>query len=215
MGDEKDEDYVLSRSVSDFGAESQGCSIISLTDLAILTSLSAASERKSSFQNSNLAKIKFGSTDDLYALAAHSFAGTRTAKLITQYKDWDHHIKPDDKKESRSNSTDNLLEEGIPHPQNDDISKYYVSYNLDKAKAAKPKAPKSVSRRIITEGPLDEIKRGVKNGVERGNRGVQPTDFENGEEDSKDFETERDSPIKKLKGIPLMLEHIFHVEERG
>ena len=89
-----------------------------------------------------LGKLKFGSSDDLMALAAQSFAGTRTAKIITQFKEWDstHSVE---KVMSKNNSSDNLLVK----PSNS-LSKYYENYNADKAKAS--------SRRTVIEPPTDE-----------------------------------------------------------
>ena len=91
-------------------------------------------------EKSTLGKQKFGSSDDLMALAAQSFAGTRTAKIINQFKEWDstHSV---DTAISKTNSSDNLLET-VPGRS---LSKYYDDYNADKAKA---------SRKTVMEDPV-------------------------------------------------------------
>ena len=131
-----------------------------------------------------LGKLKFGSSDDLMALAAQSFAGTRTAKIITQFKEWDstHSVE---KVMSKNNSSDNLLEK----PSNS-LSKYYENYNADKAKAS--------SRRTVIEPPTDELQPPSKEDIER----------QMSYEDEIQIE-------KKLHGVALVLENIFHIEERG
>ena len=124
----------------------------------------------------SLGRVKFGSADDLLALAAQSFAGTRTAKIIHQFKEWDstHSV---DRSISKTNSTDNLLE-SRPSAT---LQKYYDNYANDKAKVGR--------RSVIEESPVDiEIEAGG-----------------DGDDDSS----------KKLKGFPLLLENIFHIEERG
>ena len=80
----------------------------------------------------NSGRLKFGSSDDLMALAAQSFAGTRTAKIINQFKEWDstHSVET---AISKTNSSDNLLET-VPGRS---LSKYYDDYNADKAKASR------------------------------------------------------------------------------
>lgn len=124
----------------------------------------------------SLGKVKFGSTEDLMALAAQSFAGTRTAKIIHQFKEWDstHSVE---RSISKTNSTDNLLE---TRPSAT-LQKYYDNYANDKGKSGR--------RSVIEESPIDiEIDAG------------------SGSDDGK---------IKKLQGFPLLLESIFHIEERG
>ena len=91
-------------------------------------------------ERSTLGKLKFGSSDDLMALAAQSFAGTRTAKIINQFKEWDS-THSAETAISKTNSSDNLLETVPGHS----LSKYYDDYNADKAKA---------SRRTVIEDPL-------------------------------------------------------------
>ena len=137
----------------------------------IVTSETAPAQEKMS-----LGKVKFGSTEDLLALAAQSFAGTRTAKIIHQFKEWDstHSIE---RSISKTNSTDNLLE---TRPSAS-LQKYYDDYASDKAKVGR--------RSVIEESPVDIE-------IEAGNDGD-------------------DDKIKKLKGFPLLLESIFHIEERG
>ena len=76
-----------------------------------------------------LGKVKFGSTDDLMALAAQSFAGTRTAKIIHQFKEWDSTHSADRTFFSKTSSTDNLLET----QPSDNLKKYYDNYAADKA----------------------------------------------------------------------------------
>lgn len=124
----------------------------------------------------SLGKVKFGSADDLLALAAQSFAGTRTAKIIHQFKEWDstHSV---DRSIAKTNSTDNLLESR----PNATLQKYYDNYANDKAKVGR--------RSVIEDNPVDIETEGGGDGD--------------------------DDKIKKLKGFPLLLESIFHIEERG
>lgn len=70
-----------------------------------------------------LGKVKFGSTEDLLALAAQSFAGTRTAKIINQFKEWDS-THSADRTFSKTSSSDNLLE---TQPKVN-LKKYYDNY---------------------------------------------------------------------------------------
>ena len=79
-----------------------------------------------------LGKVKFGSTEDLLALAAQSFAGTRTAKIINQFKEWDS-THSADRTFSKTSSTDNLLD---TQPK-DTLKKYYDSYAAEKGKVAR------------------------------------------------------------------------------
>lgn len=92
-------------------------------------------------EKATLGKLKFGSSDDLMALAVQSFAGTRTAKIINQFKDWDstHSVET---AISKTNSSDNLLETVPGHS----LLKYYDDYNADKAQA---------SRKTVKENSAD------------------------------------------------------------
>ena len=113
--------------------ELNGITLINAPDIAINDVTKA--------EKMTMGKLKFGSSDDLMALAAQSFAGTRTAKIINQFKEWDstHSVE---KTISKTSSSDNLLD--VPSAS---LSKYYDSYNADKAKATR--------RTVIEEGAAE------------------------------------------------------------
>jgi hypothetical protein len=111
-----------------------------------------------------LGKVKFGSTEDLLALAAQSFAGTRTAKIISQFKEWDS-THSADRTFLKTSSTDNLLD---AQPK-DNLKKYYDNYAAEQGKAAR----KSVMEELPTDveagdfSDPDDIKKRQPTGFSR------------------------------------------------
>jgi hypothetical protein len=111
-----------------------------------------------------LGKIKFGSTEDLLALATQSFAGTRTAKIICQFKEWDSSHSAD-RTFLKTSSTDNLLDS---QPK-DNLKKYYDRYAAEQGKTARKSVmeeiPKDVEAGDFSDP--DDIKKHEPTGFSR------------------------------------------------
>lgn len=117
--------------------------------------------------------------------------GTRTAKIVSQIKDWDSTHSVEARILSRNNSTDNLITTEEDHKNH--LAKYYDSYNKEKEKV-------QTKRKIVTIGKDRQNDESALD-VERGAAANSKITEKNG--------------VKKLQIIASILEDIFHIEERG
>lgn len=114
--------------------------------------------------------------------------GTRTAKIVSQIKDWDSTHSVEAKNVSRTNSTDKLITTESDHKNH--LAQYYDSYNKEKEKV-------QTKRKIVTIGENHQNDESV-------------LDVERGAADNPKI-TEKTC----LQIIASILEDIFHIEERG